>query len=62
MEYVLHVQQDTMFISSGIRTLLSCTTHAASDLEQKINGKISYIPAAGPGTKITLGFDGPQKI
>ena len=52
--------KDTMFISLD-PSYYRCTA-CGSDLEQKINGKISYIPAVGPGTKITLGFDGPQKI
>ena len=41
--------------------LYRCTT-CGHDLEQKINGKISYIPVGNSGSKITLGFDGTQKI
>ena len=37
-----------------------CVT-CGSDLEQKINGVISYIPQGNPNTKIVLEEDGPQK-
>ena len=32
-----------------------------SDLEQKVNGVISYIPMGNPNAKIVLEEDGPQK-
>ena len=38
-----------------------CTT-CGHDLEQKINGKISYIPIGQAGSKIKLEFNGTQKI
>ena len=37
-----------------------CIT-CGSDLEQKVNGVISYIPMGNPNTKIVLEKDGPQK-
>ena len=41
--------------------LYRCTT-CGHDLEQKINGQISYIPVAQAGSKITLESNGTQKI
>ena len=32
-----------------------------SDLEQKVNGVISYIPVGNPNTKMVLDEDGSQK-
>ena len=37
-----------------------CTTCGA-DLEQKVNGVISYIPMGDPNTKMVLRTDGPQE-
>jgi transposase-like protein len=37
-----------------------CVT-CGSDLEQKVNGVISYIPAGNPNTSLVLDKDGPQK-
>jgi len=39
-------------------------TNCGSDLEQKVNGVIQYIPASSPGSKIPVLAsldDGPQK-
>ena len=37
-----------------------CVTCGA-DLEQKVNGVISYIPIGDPNTKMVLRTDGPQE-
>tara|TARA_R100001129_G_C5258277_1_gene230340 strand:+ start:694 stop:939 length:246 start_codon:yes stop_codon:yes gene_type:complete len=37
-----------------------CTTCGA-DLEQKVNGVISYIPMGDPNTKMVLRTDGPKE-
>jgi len=41
--------------------LYRCTT-CGHDLEQKINGQISYIPIGHAGSEITLESNGTQKI
>ena len=41
-------------------SLYRCIT-CGGDLEQKVNGIISYIPMGGPGSKIKLGRV-PQKV
>ena len=51
---------DSIFISLET-TLYRCTT-CGHDLEQKINGKISYIPIGHSSSKIKLEFNGTQKI
>ena len=38
-----------------------CVT-CGSDLEQKVNGVISYIPMGNPNAKLVLEKDGAQKI
>jgi transposase-like protein len=53
---------DSIFISI-CPSMYRCT-NCGSDLEQKINGVIQYIPAATPGGKIPVLQtieDGPQK-
>ena len=45
---------------SLFKTHYRCVT-CGSDLEQKVNGVISYIPMGNPNTKIVLETDGPQK-
>ena len=53
---------DTLFISI-CPSLYRCT-NCGTDLEQKINGVIQYIPATTPGSKIPVLQtieDGPQK-
>jgi len=42
---------------SLFKTHYRCIT-CGSDLEQKVNGVISYIPMGNPGTKIVLEKDG----
>ena len=37
-----------------------CVT-CGSDLEQKVNGVISYIPMGNPNTSLVLEKDGPQE-
>ena len=53
----------TVFVSLCAE-LFRCT-NCGADLEQKVNGVISYIPATSPGSKIpvltTVDSDGPQK-
>ena len=55
-------EADSIFVS--ICPALYRCTNCGSDLEQKVNGVISYIPAVSTGSKIpvlkTL-EDGPQK-
>ena len=53
---------DSIFIS--IYPQLYRCTNCGSDLEQKVNGVIKYIPAATPGNRIPVlktMEDGPQK-
>jgi len=53
---------DSIFVSI-CPSIYRCT-NCGSDLEQKINGVIQYIPASTPGAKIPLLKeieDGPQK-
>ena len=53
---------NTVFISLSPE-FFRCTTCGA-DLEQKVNGVISYIPAISPGDKLPVlevVEDGPQK-
>ena len=53
---------DTVFISLS-PDFFRCTT-CGTDLEQKVNGVISYIPAVTPGGKLPVlevVEDGPQK-
>jgi len=53
---------DSIFVS--IYPSIYRCTNCGSDLEQKINGVIQYIPASSPGAKIpvlTTIEDGPQK-
>ena len=53
---------NTVFVS--ICPQLYRCTNCGSDLEQKVNGVIQYIPAASPGGKIRILEvieDGPQK-
>ena len=55
-------QADVIFVSLA-QCLYRCTS-CGSDLEQKVNGVIQYIPAASPGGKIPVLEvieDGPQK-
>jgi len=55
-------ESNTIFISLCPQ-LYRCT-NCGSDLEQKINGVIQYIPAVTPGSKIPVlevVKDGPQK-
>ena len=56
-------QASVVFVSLA-QCLYRCTS-CGSDLEQKVNGVISYIPATSPGSKIpiltTVDSDGPQK-
>ena len=51
---------DSIFIS--LETALYRCTTCGHDLEQKINGKISYIPIGHSSSKIKLEFNGTQKI
>ena len=55
-------QADVIFVSLA-QCLYRCT-NCGADLEQKVNGVISYIPAVSQGTKIPglkVIEDGPQK-
>jgi len=55
-------ESNTIFISLCPQ-LYRCT-NCGTDLEQKVNGVIQYIPASLPGGKIpilTTSEDGPQK-
>ena len=56
-------QADVVFVSLT-QSLYRCT-NCGADLEQKVNGVISYIPAVSLGSKIptltTVESDGPQK-
>ena len=55
-------QETTIFVSL-FSTIYRCT-NCGTDLEQKINGIIQYIPASTPGGKIPVLQvieDGPQK-
>ena len=55
-------QADVIFVSIT-EDLYRCT-HCGTDLEQKVNGVIQYIPAISPGGKVpVLGTieDGSQK-
>ena len=45
---------------SLFKTHYRCVT-CGSDLEQKVNGVISYIPWGNPNTKIVLETDGPHE-
>ncbi len=51
--------QDVVLVSiwAGHYRCVSC----GSDLEQKVNGVISYIPMGGTNTKMVLRTDGTQK-
>ena len=53
---------NTVFVSLSPE-FFRCT-NCGSDLEQKVNGVIQYIPASSPGSKIPVLAsldDGPQK-
>ena len=50
--------QDSLLVSI-VKNALRCTL-CGYDLEQKINGKISYIPAIQKGDKVEL--HGPEKV
>ena len=55
-------QADVIFVSLT-EALYRCT-NCGTDLEQKVNGVIQYIPASSPGGKIPIlevVEDGPQK-
>jgi tRNA(Ile2) C34 agmatinyltransferase TiaS len=56
-------QANVVFVSLA-QSLYRCT-NCGTDLEQKVNGVISYIPAVSPGSKIptltTIDSDGPQQ-
>ena len=55
-------QADVIFVSIT-EDLYRCT-HCGTDLEQKVNGVIQYIPAVSPGAKLPVLEvieDGPQK-
>ena len=45
---------------SLFKTHYRCVS-CGSDLEQKVNGVISYIPAGNPNTKMVLEKDGSQE-
>ena len=51
-------QQDSLLVSI-VKNAFRCTL-CGYDLEQKINGKISYIPALTKGDRVE--FHGPEKI
>jgi uncharacterized protein (DUF983 family) len=50
--------QDSLLISI-VKNAFRCTM-CGYDLEQRINGKISYIPALQKGDKVE--FHGPEKV
>ena len=55
-------QADVIFVSIT-EDLYRCT-HCGTDLEQKVNGVIQYIPAAAPGSKrpvFEVIKDGPKQ-
>jgi transposase-like protein len=55
---------DTSTIFVSICPALYRCTNCGSDLEQKVNGVIQYIPAVSPGAKLPVLAtieDGPQK-
>ena len=50
----------SLFLSSLFKSHYRCVT-CGSDLEQKVNGVISYIPMGNPNTSLVLEKDGPQE-
>jgi len=55
-------QVDTIFVSIA-QAIYRCT-NCGTDLEQKINGVIQYIPTVSPGTKLPVFKvieDGPKQ-
>ena len=56
---VCPICQENSLLVSIVKNSFRCTM-CGYDLEQKINGKISYIPALQKGDKVE--FHGPEKI
>ena len=56
---VCPICQENSLLVSIVKNSFRCTM-CGYDLEQKINGKISYIPALQKGDKVE--FHGPEKV